>query len=278
MTVATTSQRKKDWLVIAYLGVIHLVALLAIFPQFFSWSAVGVALFLHWVTGCLGITLGFHRLVAHRSFKAPKWLEYFLVFCGTLSCEGSAIDWIGLHRIHHQFSDELPDPHNSKEGFIWSHIGWMVHDMPAKEQVKKYTADIYDDPVYNFLSTYFIPIQVALGFVLFSIGGWPWVIWGIFVRLVAVFHCTWLVNSATHFFGYVTHESGDGSRNCWWVAALSYGEGWHNNHHAFQYSARHGWKWWEIDATYMVIRCLQVLGLATSIKLPKKLEKVNQTN
>jgi stearoyl-CoA desaturase (delta-9 desaturase) len=99
-------------------------------------------------------------------------------------------------------------------------------------------------------------------------GGWPFVIWGIFVRLVLVFHSTWFVNSATHKFGYVSHESHDNSKNCWWVALLTFGEGWHNNHHAYQYSARHGLQWWEVDLTWMTIRLLQILGLATNIKLP----------
>ncbi|MEN9234072.1 MAG: fatty acid desaturase, partial [Gloeomargarita sp. DG02_1_bins_92] len=110
-------------------------------------------------------------------------------------------------------------------------------------------------------------IQVALGLLLLAIGGWPWVIWGIFVRLVLVYHCTWLVNSATHQFGYRSHASGDRSTNCWWVAVLSYGEGWHNNHHAYPHSARHGLRWWEIDATWMTIWLLQKVGLATKVRL-----------
>jgi stearoyl-CoA desaturase (delta-9 desaturase) len=105
---------------------------------------------------------------------------------------------------------------------------------------------------------------------LYAIGGWPFVVWGVFVRLVAVFHCTWFVNSATHKFGYRTYDCGDLSTNCWWVALVTYGEGWHNNHHAFQYSARHGLQWWEIDITWMTIWLLQALGLARKVKLAEK--------
>jgi sn-1 stearoyl-lipid 9-desaturase len=268
MTVTTSNQtRRPSWMIIVYMATIHLVALLAVFPQFFNWEAVGVAFVFYWLTAGIGITLGFHRLVTHRSFETPKWLEYILVFCGTLACEGGPISWVGLHRIHHKYSDTPPDPHDSNRGFWWSHMGWMLCDNHANAFVPQYTKDIADDPFYQFCEKYFIPIQVVLGLILFVIGGWPFVIWGIFVRLVVVFHVTWFVNSATHKFGYQSHESGDNSTNCWWVALVTFGEGWHNNHHAFQYSARHGLEWWEIDITWMTIQVLQFLGLAKNIKL-----------
>ena len=270
MTVATEKKLPFNWPIFAYIAAIHLVALLAFFPNFFSWSAVGVALIMHWVTGGLGVTLGFHRLLSHRSLEVPKWLEYFLVFCGTLSAQGSVIDWVGLHRMHHKYSDKNPDPHDSNKGFLWSHIGWMLHEIPLKEEIPKYTKDISSDPVYQFFSKYYILIQVAFGLFLYAIGGWSFVIWGVFVRLAVVFHCTWFVNSATHKFGYKTYESQDESRNCWWVALLTYGEGWHNNHHAYQYSARHGLQWWELDITWMMIRSLEILGLAKNVKLIKE--------
>jgi stearoyl-CoA desaturase (delta-9 desaturase) len=277
MTVATSNKLSLDWVVIVYMAVIHLVALLAVFPSNFSWGAVGVAFALYWITGGLGITLGFHRLVTHRSFEVPKFLEYFFVLCGTLACEGGPIEWVGQHRIHHKYSDTEQDPHDSNKGFWWSHMGWMLHHVPAKADIPRYTKDIADDPVYQFLQKFFIPIQVVLGLFLYWLGGWPFVIWGIFVRLVVVFHFTWFVNSATHKFGYQSHESHDHSTNCWWVALLTFGEGWHNNHHAFQYSARHGLQWWEIDTTWMTIKLLQFLGLAKNIKLVPK-EQLTASN
>jgi fatty-acid desaturase len=267
MTAATTNKLPLDWTIIIYMTSIHLVALFALFPGNFSWGALGVAFVLYWLTGGVGITLGFHRLVSHRSFQAPKWLEYVLILCGTLACQGGPLDWIGLHRMHHKFSDTLPDPHNSNQGFWWSHMGWMMYKIPSRGEIPRYTQDIADDPFYQFCQKNMIYIQIALGLVLFAMGGWSYVIWGIFVRLVVVFHVTWFVNSATHKFGYKSYESNDNSRNCWWVALLTFGEGWHNNHHAYQYSARHGLRWWEIDATWMIIRTFQFLGLATDVKL-----------
>jgi sn-1 stearoyl-lipid 9-desaturase len=273
MTIATSKKTSADWPVIGFMAFLHIGALFALLPANFSWSAVGFAVFLHWVTGGLGITLGFHRLVTHRSFQTPKWLEYFLVLCGTLCCEGGPIEWVGMHRLHHVHSDTEKDPHDSNQGFWWSHMGWMMSDIPIRAEIPRFTKDISDDPVYKFLQAYFIPIQIVFGLLIYLLGGWSFVAWGVFMRIVVVFHCTWLVNSATHKFGYRTYESGDGSTNCWWVAVLTYGEGWHNNHHAFQYSARHGLQWWEIDITWMTIQLLQTLGLATKVKLADIAEK-----
>jgi stearoyl-CoA desaturase (delta-9 desaturase) len=267
MTVATAQKLPYSWPIILFMVAVHIGALFALLPSNFSWSAVALMLFLHWVTGCLGVTLGFHRLVSHRSFQVPKWLEYFLVFCGSLSCQSGPIEWIGLHRHHHAFSDQDADHHDSNKGFWWSHMGWMMYDVPAKKEIPRFTRDIGDDPVYRFLEDYFLGIQVLLAVILYLMGGWSFVVWGIFVRMVSLYHCTWFVNSATHKFGYRTYDSGDKSTNCWWVALLTYGEGWHNNHHAFQYSARHGLKWWEIDVTWMLIWFLQKAGLATKVKM-----------
>lgn len=268
MTVATAKQYTPKWGVIIFLSVIHLAVPFAFLPAFFNWSAVGVALLLHWVTGGLGITLGFHRLLTHRSFATPKWLEYFFILCGTLALEGTVIQWVGNHRMHHKYSDAgADDPHDSNRGFWWSHMGWLLCEPVDNEEVHKYTKDIADDRFYQFCGNYALALQIALGVLLYALGGWPFVFWGVFVRLVLVYHCTWFVNSATHQFGYVSHESNDNSKNCWWVALLTYGEGWHNNHHAYQYSARHGMRWWEIDATWMTIWLLQRLGLATKVRL-----------
>ena len=267
MTVAASTKLRLDWTMIIALVIFHIGAICAFLPGLFSWQAVGVAVLLHWITGGLGITLGWHRLLSHRSFQVPKWLEYFFALCGTLALQGGIIWWVGLHRHHHLHSDEDVDHHDSKKGFLWSHIRWMCFEIPAESDIPRFTKDIANDPFYQFLNEYFFPLQVVLGVVLYAIGGWPFVFWGVFARLVIVYHCTWLVNSATHKFGYRNFETTDNSTNCWWVALTTYGEGWHNNHHAYQHSARHGMKWWELDITWMTIQVLQFLGLATKVKL-----------
>jgi len=266
MTLEILDLPRPRWNVITATVVLHLGVLLAFLPGTFSWAAVGVAVFLHWVTLGLGITLGFHRLVSHRSFRAPKWLEYFLILCGSLAGQGGVLGWVGFHRMHHRYSDQPQDPHDSTQGLWWSHISWLMHDVPMRTELAKYTQDVSADPFYQFCHKYYIFLQVALGVGLYLLGGWPFVVWGTFVRLFCGFHCTCFVNSACHQWGYRTYDTGDRSTNCWWVALLTYGEGWHNNHHAFQHSARHGLQWWEIDITWLTIRGLEKLGIVSHVK------------
>ncbi len=271
MTAGATStspdQPVPDWPTIVFLAAVHLGALAAFLPGTFSWPAVGVAVFLHWLTGGLGITLGYHRLITHRSFQTPKWLEYVLLFCGTLACH-RPLNWVAIHRMHHEHADMPEDPHDINRGFWWAHVGWVLHRLPCERHIPRYTKDIARDPVYRFFDRSMVLWQVALAGLLFGLGGWPFVVWGVFVRLVVVYNSTWLVNSATHCWGYSPHPTGDRSTNCWWVAVLAYGEGWHNNHHAFPGSARQGLRWWELDMTWWMVRGLQALGLAWRVKLP----------
>ncbi len=255
-----------DWPVILFLATIHLAALTVFLPGTFSWPAVGVAVFLHWLTVGAGVTLGYHRLITHRSFQVPKWLECVLLFCGILSCQ-SPIEWVAKHRMHHRYSDTPEDPHDINKGFWWTHVGWILHKLSCDRFMGLYLKDIAHDPVYRFFDRTMLLWQMALAALLFWLGGWPFVVWGIFVRLVAGYHSTWFVNSATHQFGYQPYDSGDRSTNCWWVALVSYGEGWHNNHHAFPRSARHGLRWWEADVTWWMVRSLEAIGLAWKINL-----------
>jgi stearoyl-CoA desaturase (delta-9 desaturase) len=239
---------------------------LAFIPGTFSWTAVGIALFLHWITIGLGISLGFHRLATHRSFRVPRWLEYSLIFCGSLAGQGAVMGWVGYHRLHHLHSDTVLDPHDSTQGWWWCHIAWLMHTVPAQANRAPHIKDIANDRFYQFCHQYYVAFQLGLGILLYLLGGWPFVVWGVFVRLFFGFQATCFVNSACHTCGYRTYETGDRSTNCWWVALMTYGEGWHNNHHAFQSSARHSLRWWELDITWLTVRFLQRLGLATKIR------------
>ena len=264
--VRSSNPPRPRWSVITGTLVVHLAVLLALNPNYFSWAAVGIAIALHCITIGLGISLGFHRLATHRSFRVPKWLEYFFIFCGTLAGQGGVKGWVGYHRLHHLHSDQDADPHDSTKGFWWCHISWLMHENPARKDLDRLTKDISGDWVYEFCHDYYIPLQAVLGVALYAIGGMPFLVWGIFLRLFFGFHSTCFVNSVCHVLGYRNHDVSDRSTNCWWVAILTFGEGWHNNHHAVQASARFGQRWWEIDPVWLVIRGLQSVGLATHVK------------
>lgn len=265
-TTQTLTRPRPRWDVISVTVALHVAALAAFLPGTFSWSAVGVAVLLHTFTIGFGISLGFHRLATHRSFQVPKWLEYFFVLCGTLAGQGAVLGWVGYHRQHHLYSDHDLDPHDASKGLWWSHISWLMHTVPANRDLPVLTKDIANDPFYRFCHNYYIQLQVVLGLILYAIGGWPFVVWGIFVRLFIGFHSTCFVNSVCHKFGYRSHETDDLSTNCWWVALLTFGEGWHNNHHANQSLARYGWRWWEVDMVWWAIAAMEKLGLATRVR------------
>ncbi len=276
--ISSSSYPKKEqrrWGTIGFMFVIHALTIFALQPVFWNIEAITVLLILYWLTACLGVTLGYHRLLSHRAFKVPKWLERVFATCGALSCQHGPIDWVGLHRHHHTFSDTEADHHNSRKGFWWSHMGWMFEPIPAMRAVPRLSGDLCRDPYYRWLNKYFLVLQIPLGIILYWIGnqtisnGWSLVLWGIPMRLVLVYHVTWLVNSATHCWGKIAYDSGDDSRNNPWVAALTFGEGWHNNHHAFPNSARQGLFKGQIDLTWQHILLLKKLGLATKVRLPK---------
>ena len=259
-------QLKLRWGVVISIALIHLGVLLA--PVTFTWSAFWVFLGLTWATGWVGIALCYHRLLTHRSFKVPRLLEYLLTFCGVLAAQGGPVGWVSTHRLHHAFSDTPQDPHSPVKNFWWGHMGWFLYDDPRRARC--WALDLARDPVHRFLNRTQGLCPVLLGVLLYVIGGFPWVIWGLSVRTVVVYHVTWLVNSAAHTWGYRTYKTNDRSTNCWWVALLSFGEGWHNNHHAFPRSARHGLRWWELDLTYLTIRILAFLRIARNVCVPER--------
>jgi len=273
-TLARPQTNQIAWTPLVWIGALHLGALLAFVPAYFSWSALLVCLVLHWLTGGIGICMTYHRLLTHRSYATrPKWLEYVLTAIGCAASEGGPIGWVADHRRHHAHSDEELDVHSPKRGFGWAHMfWWMTPDITSihsSEYYDKWAPDLNKDRALVWLDRFHWIFPISFGVVLYLIGGMPWLVWGGFVRSVLVLHTTWLVNSATHVWGYRTHATRDHSTNLWWVALLTYGEGWHNNHHAFQTSARHGIRWWEIDMTYWMIRLMSFFRLTYNIKLPK---------
>ncbi|MCG3179560.1 MAG: hypothetical protein BIFFINMI_01897 [Phycisphaerae bacterium] len=251
----------------------HVACLAA--PFTFTWSGLVVFGGLVWLTGAIGVTLTFHRLLTHRSFSVPAWLEYVLTVIGTLAWQGGAVQWVGTHRLHHKHSDGDEDPHTPRHGFTWAHMLWCMHrEAGGPVSARQAAGDLVRDPVHRWIDRLFWLPQVLLAVGLYFAGqwwsgsGWSWVVWGVAARVVFVYHGTWFVNSAAHTWGYRNYETPDGSTNLWWVGLLAFGEGWHNNHHAHQRSAAHGQRWWELDMTYWTIRALGWVGLARDICLP----------
>ena len=258
---------RMNWPTGLVLILLHAGALAALFT--FSWRDLAVAAFLLWFCTGLGISLGYHRLHTHRSYQVPRWIEYFFAVCGTLTLEGGPIFWVATHRIHHQKSDQPGDPHSPRDGAFWSHVGWILFGEALHSNTRKlakYAPDLARDPFYAWLNDYHWLPSVLLAALLFAIGGLPMFLWGICVRIVVGLHVTWLVNSATHMWGSRRFATRDDSRNLWWVALITFGEGWHNNHHAHPTSARHGLAWYEFDISWISIQLLRALGIAKGVK------------
>jgi len=266
--VATFNRAGMNWFTTIVLILIHIGAIGALFV--FSWKNLAITVFLYWVAIGLGISMGYHRLHTHRSYKVPLWLEYFFALCGTLTLEGGPIFWVAVHRIHHQKSDLPGDPHSPRDGAWWSHVGWILFGETNHNNTKmmsKYAPDLAKHKFYIWLNNYhWVPVTI-LSILILVFGGWQLLLWATFFRIVFGLHATWLVNSATHMWGARRFATRDDSRNNWWVAMISFGEGWHNNHHAHPTSARHGLAWYEFDPSWIQITILKKLGIAKSIQV-----------
>jgi stearoyl-CoA desaturase (delta-9 desaturase) len=287
---AATQPLRFEWVFGGGLLFYHLVAALAVFPYFFSWTGVILAVLGIYVFGVLGINLGYHRLLAHRSFECPKWLEHTFVLLAVCCLQDSPARWVAIHRRHHQYADREIDPHSPLVSFLWSHVGWILvtnDDLKRGPLLDRYAKDIMRDTLCSWLETRFRWVWIVFlsWFVFFGGGfvaeiirggskaeaaqfGLSLLIWGVFVRTVMHLHFTWSVNSVTHGWGYRNYDTPDDSSNNAWIALISNGEGWHNNHHADPQSARHGHMWWEIDVAYWIIRSFAAVGLAWNISQP----------
>nr|WP_236622157.1 acyl-CoA desaturase [Rhodopirellula maiorica] len=299
-----TEPLKILWQYVIVLSAVHLIALLAFLPfsfsYLFTWSGLILGILGHFTFGMLGITVGYHRLLTHRGFTCPKWLEHTFALLGMCNLQDSPSRWVAIHRMHHQHSDHQPDPHSPLVNFLWGHMGWVVcrhKTLDRTSHYERYVRDLLRDPFYLKLERhggwFFVFVAHALlivgagaivGYVV-SGGqpsealryGYSYAVWAVAVRTVFVLHGTWAVNSLSHVFGYRNYETRDNSRNNWLVALFSHGEGWHNNHHAEPRSAAHGHRWYEFDMSWRVIQVLEMVGLAKDVVRPKAVTKAKKT-
>jgi stearoyl-CoA desaturase (Delta-9 desaturase) len=230
-----------------------------------------------------GVTVGFHRLLTHRSFKTYPIVRAAFAALGSAAAEGPVIDWVATHRKHHAFSDEHGDPHSphghgsgfrgALKGLAHAHVGWVFSDMEVADE-RRYAKDLLDDPLIRFVDRTFV-LWVILGLaaafglgVAFTgtvVGGLVGLLWGGAARIFFVHHATFSINSVCHYFGYQSYNTGDESRNVPWLAIPTWGEAWHNNHHAFPTSYRHGLRRWQIDPSAGIIRTMEMMGLAWDV-------------
>lgn len=293
---ARTANHGIHWEYVVPIVTVHALACLAFRAWCFSWSGLVLAATGTMVFGTLGINLCYHRLLAHRSLKVPRWLERSLTTIALCSLEDTPARWVANHRLHHRHSDEDPDPHSPRQGIAWSHVGWLFRRVPDRKSFAffdRYARDILADDYYRYLERHpaaIVAIYLAHAALYATagllVGRWTggdwthgvrlavsWLVWGVFLRTVLVWHITWSVNSLTHLFGYRTYATDEDSRNNWLVAILAMGEGWHNNHHHDPASASVQHSWWEFDVTYYLILLLERLGLATDVIQPRHIRK-----
>lgn len=254
---------------------LHLLAVAGLILFSVTWKLFILMMIMYLVEG-IGITLAYHRCLTHRSFEFKhKWLERVFTTIGTMSLQRGPIWWSSLHRLHHRYSDTPRDPHSSRDGFWYSHILWFAYLDPRwkfgqkVDQFQKFAPDIAADPYYRWLDRFDVVPTFFLWAVLYGIGGWAWFFWGGPIATLLEFHWACCVNSVSHRFGYRSFALEDTSTNNWLVGIGALGEGWHNNHHAFPSSPKHGFfKWWEFDLTYLVILGLRKLKLIDNLRLP----------
>lgn len=287
----STQRQQVKWI---YAGVVlgfHLLLPLAFLPYFFSWYGVLWLPLGNYIFCTMGIGAGYHRLLTHRGYQCPAWLEYTFSLLGLCCIQDTPARWVAVHRVHHNNSDEQPDPHSPLVTWFWGHMGWLFVENAEFGKLatfEKYTRDLMRQPFYRWIERRYnwLWILIAHAVIITGLGAMygairygdtativqcaaQWFIWGVVVRVIYTWHITWGVNSFAHMFGYRNYETNDNSRNCWYIGLATNGEGWHNNHHADPRSAIHGHQWWEIDLTYRSLWLLEKCGLVWNIIKPR---------
>ncbi len=264
---------KLKTITILFMGIFHIATIVAIINVVVTrrWKYVLASLTVWFLIGCLGVGVGFHRYFTHGGYKTVKAVEYFLAICGSLALQGGLIYWVATHRKHHQFAEQPGlDPHTPREGKFWAHMGWMLVDRDEQQEtMRRYAPKLLENKFYFWLNKLHWTVVLLVGLTLLIFGNWQWAFWGTFVPVTVCWHFTWIVNSISHLWGSRPFKTDDNSTNNLFVALLSFGEGWHNNHHRDPLSARHGWHWYQFDPNWWVISLMRITGLAWDVRGPK---------
>jgi stearoyl-CoA desaturase (Delta-9 desaturase) len=279
--------------VIPLLGFVLAVVLL--WNSLIDWRMLALLVSFYFLTG-FGISLGYHRHLTHRAFKAKNWLHKSLTVMGALALEGDPIAWVANHRRHHTYADQEGDPHSphghgsgvraTLRGLYHAHMGWLFISK-NRGQPERFSRDLLEEPFMRMVSrkyAWFIVATLMLPALLgFIVMGFTWqgalggLLWGGLVRIFLLHHVTYSINSLTHFWGKQPYKTKDQSRNLLWLALLSFGEGWHNNHHAFPTSARHGLRWWQIDFSAYLVKAMEKLGWIWDVVYPSQEKQISKS-
>lgn len=296
---STVDWKRINWVYVGPFITLHLLCLLVFVPWLFSWAGLVAFVAGLYFCGKIGIPICYHRQLTHRSFKTPKWLEHLFVFFALCSLQETPVAWVAWHRKHHNDSDQPEDPHSPLVNFLWSHVGWLCFANRQLETIsfkEKYARDLLKDDWYRKLEkhqwlsgAYYIAHAIVIFAASYGAGRLVYgtqlpalqlalsmLVWGVIARTVYVWHITWSVNSLSHIWGYRTYDTTDDSRNNWFVALITGGEGWHNNHHYDQSSASVQFQWWEWDSNFYIIRALEIVGLATDVIRPRDIREAER--
>jgi stearoyl-CoA desaturase (Delta-9 desaturase) len=243
---------------------------LTVFAAFlvpFRWEWVGLCVASYYLR-MFAITAGYHRYFSHRSYKMNRVAQFIMAFLGGTALQKGALWWAANHRLHHKNSDQPSDIHSPvQHGFWWSHVGWIMSDLHEETHWNQ-IQDLAKYPELRWLNHYHVVPGIIYALALFAVGGWGALIWGFFISTVLLWHGTFTINSLSHVFGSVRYKTTDTSRNNFWLALVTLGEGWHNNHHCYMSSTRQGFFWWEIDGSYYALKALSWFGIVRDLRNP----------
>ena len=282
--VTTSSENTISWSRVTPFILMHL-SIIAVFFVSFSWFAIWFALFMYFIR-MFAITAFYHRYFSHKNFQTSRLIQFIFAFIGASSAQRGPLWWASHHRIHHAKSDTVDDPHSPKhQGFIWSHMLWFLADKNFPTQHKrikdfgKYpelrVLDRFDmlAPVLVAVGIFFLGEYLALHHPSLGTNGWQLLVWGFFVSTLFLYHATYTINSLAHRLGKRRFNTKDDSRNNWWLAIITLGEGWHNNHHYYAGTVRQGFRWYEIDISFYLLKAMSFFGLVWDLKpIPEKIK------
>ena len=246
---------------------VHIAAVVGVFLVGITWQGVALCVALYYVR-MFAITAGYHRYFAHRAFKTNRVFQFILALIGGFSVQHGALWWAAHHRDHHKYSDTEKDLHSPRQsGLLWAHMGWFLSDQYNETKLER-IRDFAKYPELRALNKMNEVLAAIMVVGLFLVGGWSAVVWGFCVSTVLLWHGTFTINSLTHRIGKARYETGDDSKNSFWLTLITMGEGWHNNHHYYQSSANQGFFWWEIDASYYILKALSWVGIVSDLRKP----------